>query len=307
MSHAQGYLSRRLANVTVGSLLKGWLRRRSSEYYSVPCTTSTLLAARAMTEHNVGCLLVTPSDSLIQLRGIVTERDVLWRAAGVNADMEAEEVADIATTDVVSVLLQDSALQCVRIMLARGLRHLPVLADMASQRAVGVLSMRDLCRLCSLFLRDNNRPLDPLGTLDCLRARPALQHSVDMDVMAERALMQMQQLDTSCLLATYRTQGSSDVAGILTERDLLRSVARGGRRWEGLTSLRVGGVMTRHVVFAEASTPVEAALRVMLDHGFRHIPVRASFDALPEEMSIVSIRDLLRFLVGEYATPEVDL
>ena len=77
------------------------------------------------------------------------------------------------------------------------------------------------------------------------------------------------------------------LVGILTERDLLRAVA--GRVHS--SEARVREWMTEDPVTATAATPAEEAARIMLEHGFRHLPV---VDA-EQTVGIVSVRDVMRW------------
>ena len=81
------------------------------------------------------------------------------------------------------------------------------------------------------------------------------------------------------------------VIGILTERDLLRAVA--GRTHS--SQARVREWMTKDPVTASATMPAEEAARIMLDQGFRHLPVVEGERAV----GMVSIRDVARWSVGD--------
>jgi CBS domain-containing protein len=74
------------------------------------------------------------------------------------------------------------------------------------------------------------------------------------------------------------------LAGILTERDVLRAVASGS----DLTRSPVSAWMTRDPEAASPDTTVEDATQLMLLHGFRHLPV---IDGR-EVRGMVSLRDL---------------
>ncbi len=63
-------------------------------------------------------------------------------------------------------------------------------------------------------------------------------------------------------------QGSF-LAGILTERDVLRAAASG----EDLSTVVVSAWMTPDPHSATPDTPVETAAQIMLLNGFRHLPV----------------------------------
>ena len=78
--------------------------------------------------------------------------------------------------------------------------------------------------------------------------------------------------------------------GIVTERDLLRAMA--GRVHP--SEARVREWMTADpVVVSEETTTAEAA-RLMLDHGFRHLPVVDG----ERTLGIVSLRDVMRGELG---------
>ncbi len=77
------------------------------------------------------------------------------------------------------------------------------------------------------------------------------------------------------------------VAGIFTERDVLRRVVDEGRA-PGLTL--VGHVMTRDVVCVPPILSVSDAMAMMLERHFRHLPV-VDADGI---IGMVSIGDLLR-------------
>jgi CBS domain-containing protein len=74
------------------------------------------------------------------------------------------------------------------------------------------------------------------------------------------------------------------LAGILTERDVLRAVASGS----DLTNSPVSAWMTEDPEPASPDTTVEDATQLMLLHGFRHLPVLEG----REVRGVVSLRDL---------------
>ncbi|HZB03207.1 MAG TPA: CBS domain-containing protein [Actinomycetota bacterium] len=72
--------------------------------------------------------------------------------------------------------------------------------------------------------------------------------------------------------------------GIFTERDIVRAL---GEHFDA-AGHPVSDWMTPNPVTVEASTPVEDALRMMLDRNFRHLPVAEG----GRVSGIVSMRDL---------------
>jgi CBS domain-containing protein len=82
------------------------------------------------------------------------------------------------------------------------------------------------------------------------------------------------------------------LAGILTERDVLRAVAEG--RVEDAT---VAERMTRHPETVEASESTGHAASLMIHGGFRHLPVTEGGAVV----GIISIRDLMRVVLEDSA------
>jgi CBS domain-containing protein len=78
--------------------------------------------------------------------------------------------------------------------------------------------------------------------------------------------------------------------GILTERDIMRAVAR--RTHSSVT--RVREWMTSDPITVPSSMDVEEAARTMLEHGFRHLPVVDE----GRPVGIVSLRDFARSTVS---------
>lgn len=89
--------------------------------------------------------------------------------------------------------------------------------------------------------------------------------------------------------AVLIVNSAGQVAGILSERDIVKSVAD---RRNGIRCLAAEEIMTREVIMIGPDTPVEAALEIMDQGYFRHLPVCEKDGAL---LGIVSIRDLVKF------------
>jgi CBS domain-containing protein len=86
------------------------------------------------------------------------------------------------------------------------------------------------------------------------------------------------------------------LAGILTERDVLRAAASGS----ALTKLPVSGWMTNNPITAIPDTTIGEAAEVMLSNGFRHLPVVEG----RELKGMVSIRDVLASGIRPRSNPE---
>jgi CBS domain-containing protein len=99
------------------------------------------------------------------------------------------------------------------------------------------------------------------------------------DAIADAAAAMVRQKVGSALIMQGRF-----LAGILTERDVLRAAASG----IDLTNSPVSEWMTKDPEQASPDTPIEDAIQLMLLHGFRHLPVLEG----REVQGVVSLRDL---------------
>ena len=119
----------------VGDLLTG------QELLTLPMSASALEAARAMTEHRVGAVLVTDQNG--NLRGIFTERDLMSRVVVAGAQPSRATLESVMTSDVYSVCA-DAKVADVRLELSRRhIRHVPIVEG---GRVIGMLSLRDILR-----------------------------------------------------------------------------------------------------------------------------------------------------------------
>lgn len=80
------------------------------------------------------------------------------------------------------------------------------------------------------------------------------------------------------------------LAGIVTERDVLKAVARGRDVDKALT----GDLMSRDVLTVSPDTPLHVAARVMASRWIRHLPVVES----GRVVGVVSLRDLVAVLAA---------
>jgi CBS domain-containing protein len=97
-------------------------------------------AARKMRIHDVGSLVVRDPDG--RLAGMLTDRDIVTRAAAVGLDLAQTAVA-IATSSAVITCREDDTLEeAARIMEAHAVRRLVVLGP--DEALAGILSVDDL-------------------------------------------------------------------------------------------------------------------------------------------------------------------
>lgn len=95
-------------------------------------------AAKLMKEKNIGDVIVTEGN---QLRGIVTDRDIVVRAVAENKNPLDVRLAEIVSDDLVTLSPQDSVDDAVRLMDKHALRRLPVVEN---GKPVGIVTLGDL-------------------------------------------------------------------------------------------------------------------------------------------------------------------
>lgn len=109
---------------------------------SVSQDESVALAARLLSRHNVGSLPVRGPGG--ELRGMVTDRDIVLRCVAADAPPEITSVGEIMTRSVVTVNPEDDIGRASQLMGLAQVRRLPVTE---SGKLVGILSLGDMARV----------------------------------------------------------------------------------------------------------------------------------------------------------------
>lgn len=108
-----------------------------SPVVTIEANTTLRKAAIALKQANVGTLAIMDGT---EIAGILSERDVT-RALADGADPDEVWVADVMSAEPRYATAEDSASGAREVMLAAGIRHLPVMDE---GDLVGIVSMRDL-------------------------------------------------------------------------------------------------------------------------------------------------------------------
>ena len=101
-------------------------------------------AIKRMVNENVGSLLVVEQG---KIRGIVTERDYLRRVALQGRTEHETRVREIMSAPLVYVSPETSVEECMAVMTARRIRHLPVLDE--DHDVIGIVSIGDVVKFQS--------------------------------------------------------------------------------------------------------------------------------------------------------------
>lgn len=125
-----------LAMVTVRDVLS----QKGHVVHTIDADASVREAIRIMAERNIGSLVVTDGSELI---GLVTERDYARNIALKGRTSASTPVREIISAKVIAVGPDQSVEECMAIMTARAVRHLPVINK---GRLVGIVSIGDMVK-----------------------------------------------------------------------------------------------------------------------------------------------------------------
>ncbi|RMF44874.1 MAG: CBS domain-containing protein [Anaerolineae bacterium] len=117
------------------------LQSKSPEIWSVAPDATVFEALQLMAEKDVGALLVMDGDRLV---GIFSERDYARKVILRDRSSRQTLVREIMTSQVICVSPEQTIDECMALMTARHIRHLPVVDS--NQRVCGVISIGDVVK-----------------------------------------------------------------------------------------------------------------------------------------------------------------
>ncbi len=120
----------------VAQLLEG----KGREVHTIGPDARVIDALKLMADKDVGALVVTEG---AKLAGIISERDYARKVILHGKSSHDIAVRDIMTAKVVTVQPRHTVEECMALMTAKRIRHLPVTEG---ERLVGVLSIGDLVK-----------------------------------------------------------------------------------------------------------------------------------------------------------------
>jgi CBS domain-containing protein len=116
------------------------LDHKGRALFSIEPDDPVLEAIRLMADHHVGALLVMRGN---ELAGIVSERDYARKVVLLGRSSAETPVWQIMTAPVITVSLDTSVQDCMRLMTEHHIRHLPAVDR---ERVVGMISIGDLVK-----------------------------------------------------------------------------------------------------------------------------------------------------------------
>jgi CBS domain-containing protein len=106
--------------------------------YSISADDTVLQALKVMTDAGIGAVLVTEEKKIV---GIFTERDYLHKGELEGRTAGSTRVREVMTGNMYTVAMDTSMEQCMALMEAHHIRHLPVVEK---DQLVGLVSIRDV-------------------------------------------------------------------------------------------------------------------------------------------------------------------
>lgn len=116
------------------------LNRKGASAVAVSPDVKVIDALRIMQDKNIGSILVMDGGEYI---GIITERDYSRKIALKGKLSTGTKVADIMSTTLPAVTPADSVFTCMKIMIEKNTRYIPVFDN---DQLLGIVSMSDVIR-----------------------------------------------------------------------------------------------------------------------------------------------------------------
>jgi CBS domain-containing protein len=120
--------------------VKEILQEKGNAVYSVAPDAAVLDALRLMAKQNIGVVLVVDDPRIL---GIFSERDCVSDLASDDSLYLQAPVKDYMTSPVYFVTPDQTMEDCMAVMTAKNIRHLPVLED---EKLIGMISIGDVVR-----------------------------------------------------------------------------------------------------------------------------------------------------------------
>lgn len=100
--------------------------------------------------------------------------------------------------------------------------------------------------------------------------------------------------------AVVVSSAEKEIAGILSERDIVRAISQHGKE---VVDQPLSSIMTKNVRTCDSSYSILRVMELMTDGGFRHLPI-VDDDKL---LGIISIRDVIKHRMNEVEREAEDI
>lgn len=207
--------------------------------------------AQQMSQQSLSCVVVVGTDGRVV--GILSAKDMMNSVARRDADFRQLRVSERMSSPVDTISSEASVLEADRMMQVNCIRRLPVVQG---ERLVGIVTQTDITRALI--------SLNSLGRVSDIMSQSVA--TIPAAATAVEAARQMSEAGISCLVVTHEGK----IAGILTERDLLKRIVA---LQKDPSEIRVREVMSLPVVTVPPSCSILDAGRKMETQHFHRLLV----------------------------------
>jgi len=120
--------------------VRDMIRKKGSAVFAVTPDATVFEVLKSMAKHNTGAMLVMTGTDL---EGIVSERDCVRKVELMGKNAMDTRVSEIMTSNVITVDSSQPLEDCMALMNAKNIRHLPVYDG---QILMGLISVRDVLK-----------------------------------------------------------------------------------------------------------------------------------------------------------------
>ena len=276
-----------------------WLEVRdvmSKDVATVSPDQTVISTSQIMSERRVSCVVVVDRTFVV---GVLTETDLLKKIVLSGKDFYEKPVATIMSKSVVSVSEDDSVLTASRIMQAKHIKRLPVLAD---EKLVGIVTQTDLTRALAQYGRWRDVAEIMTSNLCTLQSNESVTEAAK--TMASKNI--------SSIIAM---NGEKPV-GILTQRDFFTKILAKGKDPQ---HTKIADAMSSPPVCVPPNYSVHSSSRTMEDLKIRRLVVMEGekllgivtqtdiFEAIRKKLQSEEARNLLLLEQSSSCTFTTDL
>jgi PAS domain S-box-containing protein len=222
----------------------------SKEVATISSEEIVISAAKIMSDRKISCLVIMDSGNVA---GIVTETDVLRKVGNKSKNLYLTKLGQIMSSPVESVNSDVSVLEASKTMSRKHIKRLPV---MEGSKLVGIVTQTDLVRALTSY--GLWRDVSEIMSRNVAGVQKDASVAEAAEIMTSRGI--------SCILV----MDGDDVAGVLTEKDLLgRVVAL--RKDPARTKMKE--VMSSLVISVPCTFSVFSASKLMEELNIRRLVV----------------------------------
>ena len=222
----------------------------STDVATLSLDETVVAAAKIMSEKKISCLMIMDNGNLA---GILTETDLLKQIDGKGTDLYEFKLEQIMSYPVESVPPDLSVLQASQIMSAKRIKRLPILKE---QKLVGIVTQTDLVRALTSY--------GMWTDISEIMSRDVA------DIQKNASVAEAAKIMTSRKISCIVVMNGDEVAGILTEKDLLGRVIAPER---DPSCVKMEDVMSSPVTSIPPSFSVFSSSKIMEQMNIRRLVV----------------------------------